>query len=1072
MRNRAAARRGSPLPIGRMPRPISGVNLLKIAMVFSALGGAILSPQAAQAGPKVASVYCGSDTSAQSDVQRRLQDSKLFDKVDSIDMTSSLPSLATLLQYDSVLAWTDANRGCGDPGATGNLLAQYIEAGGGVVQMLPYYTNNLTANIGGDFYSRYALVNQGSMTSQRSLSMGMKTEPHAVLDGVMSVSMSGYTCYNRTKFSSSDLRNGGRIILNWSDGNAMVIVGSPNGHNRVDLNMYPPSSDIGYYGCLDAKSDAYKLIAQSLLWTIGPLRATPNSIDFGDVPVGIMSYPITVEVRNNGADALTLSGGSMSPASEFTAKLAGGATFPLTLNMGDSVSVEFTARPSTGGKRQAYYTLNVSTGGASALTLPLSVNGLGPAIKVTPGSVNFGGVVVGSMPRVATITVSNTGGGILNLRTAPTLSDTTNFQIVNPLPIPLSLAPSASVSFDVKFTPTTEKVHSATLDIPYNDGTPRSAQVVLGGSYGKPKISVPLTFGMTPVRVNQPGPEQSFFVNNTGLADLTISGVAFTGRDAAEFLALTLPTMGSPIVVPPGGSGELRIQCNPTVQGLRLSTLNLTSDDPAMGLATVALSCTGVMANFEVQPEKVEFSPSQQTGQCSKPQMVTIKNSGTDNLRLLSVSLAGPNASSFQHTITGPRTIPMMNGQLQIPVSFCPTDIGAQTAELVLSTDYTAGHIAKVTLTGTGTGPKVVATPGNIDFGPVYINTKSATKTITISNAGDQALVFGKNALTPASGPFKVMGLPAEGTKLNKGDPPITLSLLASPLMAMQTAGELTIAINDQVKSGNLRIPLSVVGTQAGITVQPMMLTFDPTVQGTTSQPKLLTVTNTGQAPLTGIDVTVIAGTSTPATDFIADLSMVPTTASTGQSFQIPISFRPSAGSTRSAVVVIKAAGLPAPEQVKVEGTGKLLTISCMPDTKNFGSILVGQEKTDTVICKNTDSSPIDYVAAFGDFAEDWTVAPSMGTLAGAVGGTEGIATFTLTFHPTGTGPRITALTIKTKDGIPVGVVNLNGTGAMPPKDKPPVDVGCDYSRRPVAPHAFLLMLIVLSGLLLRRRYV
>ena len=55
-----------------------------------------------------------------------------------------------------------------------------------------------------------------------------------------------------------------------SDGNGMVVVGNPGGHNRVDLNLYVLSTDVPS-GCLDATSDAYRLIGNSLLWVAGKL---------------------------------------------------------------------------------------------------------------------------------------------------------------------------------------------------------------------------------------------------------------------------------------------------------------------------------------------------------------------------------------------------------------------------------------------------------------------------------------------------------------------------------------------------------------------------------------------------------------------------------------------------------------------------------------------------------------------------------------------------------------------------------------------------------------------------------
>lgn len=218
---------------------------------------------------KAASMFCSVDSAAQADVKKRLMDLGMFSKLDDIDMGPAAPTLATLKQYAAILVWADTSRGCSDPTATGDVLAQYVDAGGGVVQILPYYVNYTSANLAGDFYTRYSLVTQGSMTYRGAVSLGTKTEMHSILADVAKVS-STRSCYYRNGLTAAVLRNGGRLAATWSDGNGMVVVGSPGGHNRVDLNLYVVSSDLSS-GCLDPTSDAYRLVGNSLLWVAGKL---------------------------------------------------------------------------------------------------------------------------------------------------------------------------------------------------------------------------------------------------------------------------------------------------------------------------------------------------------------------------------------------------------------------------------------------------------------------------------------------------------------------------------------------------------------------------------------------------------------------------------------------------------------------------------------------------------------------------------------------------------------------------------------------------------------------------------
>lgn len=107
------------------------------------------------------------------------------------------------------------------------------------------------------------------MSYRSALSLGTKLEAHLTLADVTKVSATR-SCYYRNGLTAAVLRNGGRIAATWSDGNGLVIVGSPGGHNRVDLNLYGVSTDVTS-GCLDPTSDAYRLIGNSLLWVAGKL---------------------------------------------------------------------------------------------------------------------------------------------------------------------------------------------------------------------------------------------------------------------------------------------------------------------------------------------------------------------------------------------------------------------------------------------------------------------------------------------------------------------------------------------------------------------------------------------------------------------------------------------------------------------------------------------------------------------------------------------------------------------------------------------------------------------------------
>jgi MYXO-CTERM domain-containing protein len=156
--------------------------------------------------------------------------------------------------------------------------------------------------------------------------------------------------------------------------------------------------------------------------------------------------------------------------------------------------------------------------------------------------------------------------------------------------------------------------------------------------------------------------------------------------------------------------------------------------------------------------------------------------------------------------------------------------------------------------------------------------------------------------------------------------------------------------------------------------------------------------------------------------------------------------------------------------QIATTGTGKLLSITCSPDSKNFGNVPVGDSKVDKITCRNSDSAAIDFVTGFTDFPDDWSIDPTASSISPAMGGDEGVVTLSLTFKPTTTGPRTSTLNIKTKDGILIGTVDLDGNGTTPPKDKTMMNIGCAYSGRTAPTPLALAMFVLAGGLLLRRR--
>src|SRR5262245_29908411 len=86
----------------------------------------------AHAAPKV--LICMADANGGgADLQNKLKASMAFGLVDLVDCSKSTPSLQQLKMYEAVLSYSDTMYA--DRASLGNNLADYVDAGGGVVLM-------------------------------------------------------------------------------------------------------------------------------------------------------------------------------------------------------------------------------------------------------------------------------------------------------------------------------------------------------------------------------------------------------------------------------------------------------------------------------------------------------------------------------------------------------------------------------------------------------------------------------------------------------------------------------------------------------------------------------------------------------------------------------------------------------------------------------------------------------------------------------------------------------------------------------------------------------------------------
>ncbi len=201
--------------------------------------------------------------------------------VDAFDAQSSAPALDMLLDYAVVLAV--GNFPFGDPVTLGNVLADYTDAGGGVVLTLPTFINGW--QIQGRFLTEgYMPFDLGSGPIGFS-ELGTFDPTHPIMEGVAAAT--------GDLLGAVTVSAGSERVAEWAIGQPFVAT---KGESVVAVNIFIGAS--GFW-----TGDIPLLLHNAALWTSGPTFVTVDPSE-GTVPPG-ENVGVTVTF-----DATGLAGGT------------------------------------------------------------------------------------------------------------------------------------------------------------------------------------------------------------------------------------------------------------------------------------------------------------------------------------------------------------------------------------------------------------------------------------------------------------------------------------------------------------------------------------------------------------------------------------------------------------------------------------------------------------------------------------------------------------------------------------------------------------------------------------------
>ncbi|WP_224365436.1 choice-of-anchor D domain-containing protein [Hyalangium versicolor] len=430
-------------------------------------------------------------------------------------------------------------------------------------------------------------------------------------------------------------------------------------------------------------------------------------------------------------------------------------------------------------------------------------------------------------------------------------------------------------------------------------------------------------------RVFQPSDVRLVKITNTGSAQLAIFQFTFS-QGAFTLVAPPPPSPAEPLRLAPGDQVFLSLQFTPTAVGTALGNLSVisnASEEPV----PLGLKGAGLDGRMIATPSTVSFGEVE-VGGMGKQQTVLVENVGTYPLEIGQV--VSPADAAF--TLSGlPSRLKLQpGGSWPVTVTFAPVRRGSVASTLLLATDSLTSPLLTLSLSGTGVAAEVALLDPVLEFGSASVG-GSVTQDLAIKNVGDTDLVvFDLSFEDEKGGPVGV----ALDFSRDAVFPVVLLrkeSLRIPVKFSPQAEGSRTAQALVATNAGVVEGVLHGVGTSPRVEVSTSQLAFGNVQVSSFSTPQVITLTNTGTAPLL---VRALAMGGEDAAAFTLTAPSLPVTLPPGSAMDVALAFRPEAERPFSALLRVDSNALSTPNVlVPLTGAGVARLLYLSESALDFG---------------------------------------------------------------------------------------------------------------------------------------
>ena len=501
--------------------------------------------------------------------------------------------------------------------------------------------------------------------------------------------------------------------------------------------------------------------------------------------------------------------------------------------------------------------------------------------------------------------------------------------------------------------------------------------------------------------------QQNIAFENTGSGILVPSPATYT---ATGPFSVTPGGCAGDASIAAGQSGLcfLGVTFTPTAATTQTGSIIVASNGsiPSQTIFLQGTGTPGAVPQESLTPTGLNFANTP-VNSTATAQTVTLSNGGNATLTGIAVSITGANPADFAETTTCGTTL---NAGANCPITVTFTPLSAATFNANVTVTSALGSVS-TTLTGTGTAPQA-SISGALTFPSTAVNATATAQTVTLTNAGNAPL-----PITSVSIPNYEFSLAANtcGNSLAAASS-CTYSITFTPNANGPQAS--TLSVLDSVGTQTVSLTGTGVGTPA-VAYSPGSLTFSTAVN-TTATAQVITVTNSGTAPLTGPTASITGSSfNISATTCTGSLAVNATCT-------VSVTFSPLSATTVTATLSLADNAGNSPQTVSLSGTGTAPSASAGPSSLTFSSTAVGSTAAAQIVTLNNSGSAALAITSATTSAQFAISANTCGASLPA----NSTCTYSVTFTPTAAGTQTGSLTIV--DAVGTQTVSLSGTGTAP----------------------------------------